>query len=153
MCKIYNHFPFPMSIPLSDSRCRGSTAIPSTSTCGAHRWRCLIAISCRWLWKPWARHRSPRWGRKLHHVGAEDMVICGTYMGNIWEIWWVKGSIHGKYGEIYGKYGNLYVRCMVNMMIYETYPLVNVYTKLWKITMFNGKTHSFNAHVNSYVTK
>ena len=27
------------------------------------------------------------------------------------------------------------------------YPLVNVYKKLWKITIFNGKIHYFYGHV------
>ena len=27
------------------------------------------------------------------------------------------------------------------------YPLVNVYKKLWKITIFNGKTHYFYGHI------
>ena len=26
------------------------------------------------------------------------------------------------------------------------YPLVNVYKKLWKITIFNGKIHNFYGH-------
>ena len=118
-------------------------SVPRPSVWRALRrpWRCAAGASTA-PWNP-GRSRSRHRGWRRKATNGPRAVAKERPKDRGWSCWWFSGKHTTNYGKSQFLMGKLTI-CDFLGEFWENYPLVNIQKKtmaMWKITMFNGKTH------------